>query len=222
MRTFHDSVNAGNIPAGAVGVCGYIDGLYVWSTADWARFPNAVKVRIAISSYTNDGHVLDCEWGDATPDQCPAWVVMRRAAGADPSVYCTESNWPLVRAAFVRTRVTEPHYWIAAYPGIGRNLYPGAVAHQWWGGMTTPFDLNVVADYWPGVDSKPVPPKPIPPVSRKATLDMFITYTRTQHYLIVGGSPHVIATPADESAYRVAGVPVILLTVAELAAYGIK
>jgi len=56
--------------------------------------------------------------------------------------------------------VTEPHWWIAAYPGNGANLYPGAVAHQY--ADPGPVDLSVVADYWPGVDPKPVP-KPTPP-----------------------------------------------------------
>lgn len=223
MRTFHDAVNPGNIPGNTAGVCGYIDGLYRWSAADWARFPHAVKVRIAISAATNDGHVLDCEWGDATPAQCPGWVSKRRAAGVDPSVYCTTSNWPAVRAAFAAAGVAEPHYWVAAYPGNGPNLYPGAVAHQWWGGMTAPFDLSIVADYWPGVDPAPVPPKPVPvPPTHGKGRDMFIIYGKGHHYIVVGGQAHEIASPADEVAYRAAGAPVIPLSVAELAVYGVK
>ena len=65
-------------------------------------------------------------------------------------------------------------------------------------------------------------PIPVPPTSGKAVLDMFITYTKTQHWLIVGGHAHVIATSADEVAYRGGGVPVIPLSAVELAAYGIK
>src|ERR1019366_2904811 len=65
-------------------------------------------------------------------------------------------------------------------------------------------------------------PIPVPPTPGKAVLDMFITYTKTQHWLIVGGHAHVIATSADEVAYRGGGVPVIPLSAVELAAYGIK
>jgi hypothetical protein len=151
MRTFYDAINPANIPANAQGVCGYIDGLYAWSAADWARFPLAVKVRIAVFASTNDGHVLDCETGDATPAQCPGWVVKRRAAGQDPTVYCSFSAWPVVKAAFTAAKVTEPHYWIAAYPGNGPNLYSGSIAHQY--ANPGPVDISVVADYWPGVDN---------------------------------------------------------------------
>ncbi len=150
MRTLYDSVTAFNIPADAQMVAGYVDGRYAWSASDWARFPGAVKVRIACFAWTNDGHVLDVETGDATPAQAPGWVQMRRAAGVDPTVYCSTSWWPSVRSAFVAQGVPEPHYWIAAYPGIGAQLYPGSVAHQY--ADPGPYDVSVVADYWPGVD----------------------------------------------------------------------
>jgi len=148
-------------------VAGYIDGRYAWSAADWARFPNAVKVKIAVFPSTNTGHVLDCEQGDATPEQCPPWVARRRSAGADPTVYCSLAAWPLVRAAFHNAGVAEPHYWIAAYPGNGPNLYPGAVAHQY--ADPGPVDISVVADYWPGVD--PAPANPGKPPAKRPPAD---------------------------------------------------
>jgi len=150
MRTFYDAVTPSNIPANAQGVCGYIDGRYAWHANDWARFPNAVKVRIAVFSSTNDGHVLDIEPGCSTPASAPGWVQRRRAAGVDPSVYCNTSTLPTVQAAFRAAGVPEPHYWIASYPGIGPHLYPGSVAHQY--ADPGPYDISVVADYWPGVD----------------------------------------------------------------------
>ena len=88
MRTMFDSVTARNIPTTAKMVAGYVDGLYKWTTADWARFPHAVKVRIACFGRTNDGQVLDVEDGNATPTQAPVWVMMRRVKGVDPTVYC--------------------------------------------------------------------------------------------------------------------------------------
>ena len=154
MRQLFDSVTASAIPADAQMVAGYVDGWYRWSASDWARFPHAVKVRIAVHASTNDGHVLDIEQGDATPAQGPGWVQMRRAAGADPSVYCSLAVWGEVRDAFSRAGVPQPHYWIAAYPGNGANLYPGSVAHQYRnsGFNGENVDISVVADYWPGVD----------------------------------------------------------------------
>lgn len=156
-RILYDSVTAANIPVTAQMVAGYVDGRYAWSAADWARFPAAVHVRIAVFASTNDGHVLDVERGDATPAQAVGWVQRRRAAGVDPTVYCglasSGYSWADVRAAFQAQGVPEPHYWVAAYPGIGAALYPGSVAHQY--ANPGPYDLSVVADYWPGVDVSP-------------------------------------------------------------------
>ena len=162
-RIMYDSVNMGAIPTSATLVAFYVDGLYANGTACKARFPHAIRVPIAVFPSTNDGVVLDCETGDATPSQCPGWVVKRRAAGVDPTVYCSESVWPQVQAAFAANKVAQPHYWIAAYPGIGPQLYAGSIAHQYADppGSGGNFDLSVVADYWPGVDSK----TPIQPVS---------------------------------------------------------
>lgn len=156
MRIMFDSVTASAIPADAVMVAGYVDGVYRWAHADWDRFPNAVQVRIAVHPGTDDGQVLDVERGDATPAQAPAWVVARRAVGVDPSVYCSLAVWDEVKAAFAGAGVVEPHYWIAAYPGNGPNLYPGSVAHQYrdTGPNGENVDMSVVADFWPGVDTE--------------------------------------------------------------------
>lgn len=145
-----------NIPTDAQMVAGYLPPSgHAWTAADWGRFPNAVHVRIAVRASTNDGHVLDVESGDATPQQAPGWVVMRRAAGADPTVYCSTSLWPSVRAAFQAANVTEPHYWVASYPGGGAVIPAGAVAHQYMDAGI--YDKSVVADYWPGVDGGIMP-----------------------------------------------------------------
>lgn len=167
MRIMLDSVTAKNIPTDTVLVAGYVDGKFKWTTADWARFPKAVKVRIAVFAPTNDGHVLDVERGNAAPAEATGWVLRRRRAGVDPTVYCSLSVWPTVRKAFVNAKVAEPHYWIAAYPGNGPRLYKGSVAHQY--ASNSKVDTSVVADYWPGVDPKPVvvkvPPVTVPPMA---------------------------------------------------------
>jgi hypothetical protein len=150
MRTMYDSVRAASIPRDAAMVAGYVDGGYRWTDSDWRLFPNAVKVRIAVFVSTNDGVVLDVENGDATPGQAPGWVRNRRLSGIDPSVYCSATAWPSVRAAFASSGVVEPHYWIAAYPGGGPTVPNGAVAHQY--EDVGPYDVSAVNDYWPGVD----------------------------------------------------------------------
>jgi hypothetical protein len=160
----YDSTVAADIPATAPMVAGYIDGVGPWAAADWARFPNAVKVRIARNSLTDDGHVLDVERGDALPEWAPAWVQRRRAAGMDPTVYCNRANWPLIRAAFAAQHVPEPHYWLATLDG-SLPWAPGLVAIQHQSAAMTGghYDLSVVLDYWPGVDPVPAPPAPIGP-----------------------------------------------------------
>jgi len=173
-RTFYDAIHPANIPTNAQGVAGYVDGRYAWSATDWARFPHSVKARIAVFSATNDGHVLDVEPGCSTPANAPGWVVRRRAAGVDPTVYCSLSQWPVVRAAFVAAKVAQPHWWVAAYPGNGPNLYPGSIAHQY--ANPGPVDISVVADYWPGVD-----PKPVPTLTPTPEVNMTITQADAEH-----------------------------------------
>ncbi len=153
MRQMFDSINASAIPANAGMVAGYCDGLYAWTTADWDRFPNAVKVRIAVFASTNDGHVLDVENGNATPGQAPGWVAMRRKAGVEPTVYCSLNSWPTVRSAFLAAGVAEPPYWVAYYDYIP-TIPTGAVAKQYTDNPPgNPYDTSAVADFWPGVDS---------------------------------------------------------------------
>jgi len=192
-RTMYDALPGAfaSIPADAQLVAGYIDGgpgFPVMTDELWALFPHAVHVRIATQPATNDGHVLDVEAGDATPEQAPAWVTMRRAAGVHPSVYCSEAAWPDVRAQFAAQAVAEPEWWIAGYPGsVGEgNLYPGAVAHQWGGPASGAYDISAVADYWPGVDPAPRPKDdPVDYISRKAdtTGAIYVTDWQTKRHI---------------------------------------
>jgi hypothetical protein len=153
MRVMFDSVTPSAIPTNAALVAGYINGPFAWTAAEWSRFPHSVQVRISVRASLNDGHVIDCENGDATPAQAVQWVAMRRRSGADPSVYCNASTWPTVQAAFRSAGVAAPHYWIAHYDG-STAIPAGAVAKQYndppkSGGN---YDITAVADYWPGVD----------------------------------------------------------------------
>jgi len=151
MRKMYDSVNPARIPRDAQIVAGYVNGPYKWSDTDWALFPNAIHVGIAVRASFDGGEVLDVEPGDATPAQAPNWVLMRRARGVDPTIYCNESTWPTVVRAFDAAGVVPPHYWIAHYDGDER-IPIGAVAKQY--RNTADWDISSVADYWPGIDKK--------------------------------------------------------------------
>src|SRR5712692_6733146 len=55
--TMFDSVTAGNIPANAAAVGGYINGRYKWSMADWQRFHGFwVPIWVYIPGATTNGY----------------------------------------------------------------------------------------------------------------------------------------------------------------------
>ena len=225
-RTMFDSVTASNIPTDAQMVAGYVDpgGMFTWTDADWARFPTAIKVRIAGHASTNDGHVLDVEAGDATPDQAPGWVTMRRSAGVTPTVYCSEAAWASVKQAFAAQGVPEPEWWIAGYPGsVGVALYPGAVAHQY--RDVGPYDLSIVADFWPGVDTAtPTPTSeddPVDYISQKSSSSgaIYVTDWQTKRHVNpaewslaqvlagLAGKPAPPVLPLDDDTW--ANIPIV-------------
>jgi hypothetical protein len=160
----YDSIRAANIKrniANPAMVAGYVDEYNIpkWTAAEWAMFPNAVKVRIAKKASTNDGHVLDVEPKLATPAQAPGWVKMRRASGlSTPTVYVNESTWQQVIDEFNKQSVVQPLYWIAHYDGkaeLPKRAGVTVVAKQYLGD-TNGMDYNIVADNWPGVDNNDV------------------------------------------------------------------
>lgn len=158
MRTMYDAINtsSSSIPVSAELVAGYDTG-YIWSAADWARFPHARHVHICQRNQMV-GQVLDVESGAATVGYVVGWIRNRRAAGIDPTVYCSSSTWPQVRAAVAAAGITPPHYWIAQYDGVASIptswLDLGCVAKQY--RSLAAYDLSVVVDYWPGIDPAPV------------------------------------------------------------------
>jgi hypothetical protein len=189
-RILWDAVTPENIPRDAQMVAGYIDGHEgVWTPEQWAYFPNAVTIRIAVWASTNAGQVLDVETGDATPEQAVGWVLMRRAAGQDPSVYCNLSTWPAVQQAFRAAGVPEPHYWIAAVPGLGGTaVYPGSIAQQF--DSPGPYDRSYVAGFWPGVDTGSGPPDN----RREATMLCGTNEDPPHYYELIPTSPKIIAS----------------------------
>lgn len=173
-RLLRDSIDPSLIPVNTALIGGYVDGRFGpdhalfgepgWDASSWDLFPNSVHVKIAVFATTNDGNVGDVEFGDITPAQAPTWVLMRRAAGVQPSIYCSLSSWPSVRTAFQNAGVIEPPYWIADYDGT-TTIFEGSVARQYDNGtgivgpsVNGAYDSSAVLDYWPGID----PPVPAP------------------------------------------------------------
>jgi hypothetical protein len=152
-RFMYDGITVSELPAvGAQLVAGYTDGNWPSYAAMVTRFPALTHVSVTVHATDNVGIVLDVEAGDATPEQAVNWVLTRRAAGADPTVYCSVSAWPSVQASFDTHDVAQPHYWVAHYDGVV-SIPAGAVAKQY--ADYAGYDVSIVADYWPGVDPAP-------------------------------------------------------------------
>lgn len=171
----YDSIDPTAIPADAAMVAGYVDGIYGpnhaafnqpgWDADAWARFPNAVKVGIAVKPWTNYGQVGDVETGDMTPDGALGWVRMRRAAGQDPTLYSSSYAWQQIVIVFAQAGEPLPHWWEATldgtFPWDGRQV---AIQGQGEAQTGHHYDLSQVLDYWPGVDVA-APPGTPPPVA---------------------------------------------------------
>jgi hypothetical protein len=151
----YDSVDYRAIPAGSELVAGYVDGRNSrWPDEAWDAFPGRILVRIAVLASTNDGHMLDVETGDATPDEVPGWLAMRRAAGVDPTVYGNADSIRDVTAVCIAQGVSLPHFMVANYDR-DPTIPDGYVAKQYWEDKAQNIDYSSVADYWPGVDAAP-------------------------------------------------------------------
>lgn len=179
MRPMYDAVTATNIPVDAEMVAGYVDGNYKWSDSDWARFPNSVKVRVAVFSTTNDGHVLDVEPGNANIKSCVDWVLMRRKSGVDPSIYCSQGEWQAIIQEFATRGVVDPHWWIANW-NTGVTFPNGAMAFQYSKGDA--YDLSHVRDFWPGID--PAPKQGITKEQIQSVIDEFTTALNQLHSIL--------------------------------------
>jgi hypothetical protein len=152
-REMQDGINtdAAGMDHSIALVAYYIDGLYAWTQAQIDLFPNSVHVRIAVRWTTRDGHVIDRENGDATPEQAAAWAHQRRLDGYPwPAVYCSESNQQAVIDAFNAIHEPMPLWWLAHYDNVD-VLPAGCIAKQY--ADPGPLDRSVVADRWPGVDN---------------------------------------------------------------------
>lgn len=202
----------------------YIDGRYVPTSAQLARFAGKVHVPISVNPSGNLGIVLDGAPDNGPTGEEPGWVARRRRSGVDPTVYTTLSLWPTLIRAMNSAGVAQPHWWIAAWNNTP-NMIDGAIAHQYQNNGNK-WDRSIVADYWPGIDpihNAPAPPTtttPTPPASgpTQAQLlaqagldfeedDMILTHDPSGAITLVSGSLVVhVPTPADAQAFTAAGV----------------
>lgn len=196
------------IPDTVDGVAGYIDGLYRTYSDLVARYPGKVHVAIAVQANTNGGDVLDVETGDATPDQAPGWVRMRRAAGRVPAVYCSLAIWDACKAAFRSQGVADPLWWVAAYPGPGIGvMIPGAAAHQY--EDAGPYDLSICDDVWRSVLTGGSSPQP----RHGGSDDVTVIQTTDGHNYLVSDSwtepldPTMTWNDVASGANHIANVP---------------
>jgi hypothetical protein len=151
----YDGIHPVKLPHDGQIYASYTDGR--WPNFDQLKglFPGKIYVSIAVDP-AHDAEILDVERFDATPADSVDWVLRQRKRGADPTVYCNTATIPQVMTAFAARKVPSPHLWEANYDGRA-VLNPGTVAKQY---QNTPgYDKSVVADYWPGIDPKPAPPK---------------------------------------------------------------
>lgn len=140
-----------NIPASTHNVAGYVTGLDAvpWTAADWARFPNATKFRIAQGAGANppiNGYdIIDVERGAVTPATAAQMIHDRVHAGVQwTTVYGTDSTLAEVTDAVKKfgAQVWDGHvnYWLAdwnlnevkAAAKLGRLIHGAScVAVQW-------------------------------------------------------------------------------------------
>lgn len=164
-RRMRDSANLEYIDPATVDLVGYyIDGRYVPTSAQLARFAGKVHVPISVNPSGNAGVVLDGAPDNGPTGEEPGWVARRRKSGVDPTVYTTLSLWPTLIQAMNAAGVAQPHWWIADWNSRA-EMIDGAVAHQY-DTVTGRWDDSIVADYWPGIDpvktTSPPPPGPAP------------------------------------------------------------
>ena len=132
-RTMYDSTTPAAIPNSAEMVAGYINGDFTWTKEEWASFKGAAKVQISVKA-VNEGHVLDIETGDATPDEAPGWIKARRQAGHErPTLYVNRSNAQGVIDACKKEGLQPGHefwLWLATLDGTVTTGLPAVVAIQ--------------------------------------------------------------------------------------------
>ncbi len=157
MTAFYDSTTPGSIPADAPIVAGYVCLPFgLWVSADWARFPNALKLRICRCGL-HDADILDIEPGLANPGDAPGWIDahFKPERIPRPLLYCNRSQWQPVRDA-IGGRAAD--YWISTLDGTKDVLNQGAAVVQYFEDRTANLDYSETRPDWPPTGSAQVFP----------------------------------------------------------------
>lgn len=203
MRTMYDATNPAGLPSGGDLYAGYIDGRWPWAKNIHGTYLGKQLVRIATTPHTEDGDVGDSEDGNGTVTEWADWVVARRAAGADPSLYLPLSRWSAQRAVFGVRRIPEPHWWVAHWGVAATPLPQGAVALQF--NSFNAYDVSSVADYWPGVDAAP---SEVPSIKGKEDTMLIVRAPNGAAYAVAGAKRVPLTTGDEVNGAIAAGVPV--------------
>ena len=147
--TMYDAVTLGNIPHNAEAVAAYNDGDFSDYDQALKLFPHAKVASITVTA-ARDGHILDVENGDATPQQAPVWVRRQHVRGLKmPIVYIELSRLGELFTAMARAGIHRSEYlvWCAHYTDIP-HIEAGCDATQYSGGVTAPYDISLCEGYF--------------------------------------------------------------------------
>lgn len=150
--SMYDSVNPFDIPIGVPVVAGYVDGLYAWSAAGWARHSGSHKIRITVTGNTLDADAIDFETGNMDAAWAASWAKRMHDAGRYPVIYVQESRLSEAQRALAVYPPFPVGYWRANWNGSA-DLQPNDIAHQYGNPTITGghYDISVVRGSWPGV-----------------------------------------------------------------------
>jgi hypothetical protein len=153
-----DSISVSGLPKslhgiGAVG--GYMNGK--WPTyAEFKKLFGKTKEVLGFSVFlANTGDCLDIETGDATPNEAPSYVKVRKAAGLKkPAVYTFAGQGRAVINALLGAGYKREEFlYISAHWGRGPHIcspkacgYPQADGTQWTDGGKPNYDESILKD----------------------------------------------------------------------------
>ena len=126
MITMYDSVEVSQIPANAAAVAGYVGGKWPTFAQLVKVFPKAHRLSIAVNA-SEDAECLDCEPGDATVSEAPAWFNRQIKRGVKlPCLYTSLSNVNALHSAMENAGISRDRYriWSAHYTGVAHICSP--------------------------------------------------------------------------------------------------
>jgi hypothetical protein len=155
-----DSVTVSALPDGLDWYAGYVGGSWPTFSPEVQRFPALAAqgriVSIAVNAFQK-ARILDCETGDATPDECGLWLKARMSEGVVlPGIYANASTMPaVINDCHVQgVDMSKIVLWVAQWDGIA-SVPPAFQAKQYidHGPQGQNYDQNVALEsFFPGSD----------------------------------------------------------------------